>query len=110
MLWLVGWTLRVPVLSDPPLATRIADAFALGETGVGALTMLPVVAVAFGAIPAAMCLNCQVDTAGFADAERRMVCRSNRLDRAGIDTVPGFYGCCSRCNWSRSALSQLRMK
>ena len=53
VLWLVGWTLRVPVLAAPPLATRIADAFGLGEAGVGALTMLPVVAVAFGAIPAA---------------------------------------------------------
>jgi CP family cyanate transporter-like MFS transporter len=53
VLWLVGWTLRVPILAAPPLATRIADAFGLGETGVGALTMLPVVAVAFGAIPAA---------------------------------------------------------
>jgi MFS transporter, CP family, cyanate transporter len=53
VLWLVGWTLRVPILSAPPLATRIADAFELGETGIGALTMLPVVAVAFGAIPAA---------------------------------------------------------
>lgn len=53
VLWLVGWTLRVPILAAPPLATRIADAFGLGETGVGALTMLPIVAVAFGAIPAA---------------------------------------------------------
>ena len=53
VLWLVGWTLRVPILAAPPLATRIADAFGLGETGVGALTMLPVIAVAFGAIPAA---------------------------------------------------------
>ena len=53
VLWLVGWTLRVPVLAAPPLATRIADAFGLGEAGIGALTMLPVIAIAFGAIPAA---------------------------------------------------------
>lgn len=53
ILWLVGWTLRVPILSAPPLATRIADSFGLGEAAVGSLTMLPVVAVAFGAIPAA---------------------------------------------------------
>ena len=53
VLWLVGWTLRVPILAAPPLATRIADTFGLGEAGVGALTMLPIVAVAFGAIPAA---------------------------------------------------------
>lgn len=53
VLWLVGWTLRVPILAAPPLATRIADSFGLGETAEGALTMLPVVLVAFGAIPAA---------------------------------------------------------
>ena len=49
VLWLVGWTLRVPILAAPPLATRIADALGLGEAGIGALTTLPVVAVAFGA-------------------------------------------------------------
>lgn len=54
VLWLVGWTLRVPILAAPPLATRIADTFGLGEAGVGAITMLPVIAVAFGAIPAAL--------------------------------------------------------
>lgn len=53
VLWLVGWTLRVPILAAPPLATRIAESFGLGETAAGALTMLPVVMVAFGAIPAA---------------------------------------------------------
>jgi len=53
VLWLIGWTLRVPILAAPPLATRIADTFGLGEAGIGALTMLPVVAVAFGALPAA---------------------------------------------------------
>ncbi|NOR63776.1 MAG: MFS transporter [Rhodobacteraceae bacterium] len=54
VLWLVGWTLRVPILSAPPLATRIADTFGLNEAGVGAITMLPVIAIAFGAIPAAL--------------------------------------------------------
>lgn len=53
VLWLIGWTLRVPILAAPPLATRIADSFGLGEAGIGALTMLPIVAVAFGALPAA---------------------------------------------------------
>ena len=53
VLWLVGWTLRVPVLAAPPLAIHIADSFGLGEAGMGALTTLPVVALAFGAIPAA---------------------------------------------------------
>ncbi len=53
VLWLIGWTLRVPILAAPPLATRMADTFGLGEAGIGALTMLPIVAVAFGALPAA---------------------------------------------------------
>lgn len=54
VLWLVGWTLRVPVLAAPPLATRMAATFGLDEAGTSALTMLPVVAIAFGAIPAAL--------------------------------------------------------
>lgn len=53
ILWLIGWTLRVPILAAPPLATNIADTFGLGEAGTGAITMLPLVAVAFGAVPAA---------------------------------------------------------
>ena len=57
MLWLVGWTLRVPVLAAPPLATRIADSYGLEAAGIGALTMLPVVAIAFGAIPAALLIG-----------------------------------------------------
>ncbi|MEM7070172.1 MAG: MFS transporter [Pseudomonadota bacterium] len=50
VLWLVGWTLRLPVLAAPPLATRIASTFDLTETGIAALTMLPIMAIAFGAI------------------------------------------------------------
>jgi len=53
LLWLIGWTLRVPVLAAPPLATHMAESFDLDATGVGALTMLPVIAVALGAVPAA---------------------------------------------------------
>lgn len=53
LLWLVGWTLRVPILAAPPLALQIGEAFGLNEAGTGALTMLPIMAVAFGAIPAA---------------------------------------------------------
>lgn len=53
VLWLVGWTLRVPILSAPPLATPIAETYGLGETAEGALTMPPVVTVALGAVPAA---------------------------------------------------------
>ena len=57
VLWLVGWTLRVPVLAAPPLATRMAESFGLEAAGIGALTMLPVVAIAFGAIPAALIIG-----------------------------------------------------
>ena len=53
VLWLVGWTLRVHVLTIPPLAIFIADDLGLSETGLGALTMLPMVTIAFGAIAAA---------------------------------------------------------
>lgn len=53
LLWLVGWTLRVPVLATPPLATRIADDAGMGETGLAALTMLPLLTIAFGALAAA---------------------------------------------------------
>ena len=53
VLWLVGWTLRIHILAAPPLATRISESFGLGEAAEGALTMLPILAVAFGAIPAA---------------------------------------------------------
>lgn len=54
ILWLVGWTLRIPVLAAPPLATSIGETYGLETAGIGALTMLPVVAIAFGAVPAAM--------------------------------------------------------
>lgn len=57
MLWFIGWTLRITVLAAPPLAVDIRDSFLLGEAGVGALTMLPVVAIAFGAIPAAWLIH-----------------------------------------------------
>ncbi|MBQ2261780.1 MAG: MFS transporter [Loktanella sp.] len=53
LLWLVGWTLRVPILAAPPLATHMAESLDLGTAGVGAVTMLPVIAVALGAVPAA---------------------------------------------------------
>jgi len=57
LLWCIGWTLRITVLAAPPLAANIRDDYFLGEAGVGALTMLPVVAIAFGAIPAAWCIH-----------------------------------------------------
>ncbi len=53
LLWLVGWTLRIPILAAPPLAMQMAESLDLGAAGVGAVTMLPVIAVALGAVPAA---------------------------------------------------------
>ena len=43
----------MPILAAPPLATRISESFGLGSAAEGALTMLPIVALALGAIPAA---------------------------------------------------------
>ena len=57
LLWLIGWTLRIPVLSIPPIAINIADDLGLNATGLGALTMVPSVAIAFGAIPAALLIS-----------------------------------------------------
>ncbi len=57
ILWFIGWTLRITVLAAPPLAVEIRDSYLLSEVGVGALTMLPVIAIAFGAIPAAWCIH-----------------------------------------------------
>ena len=53
LLWLVGWTLRIPILATPPLATRMAESLDLGSAGLSAVTMLPIITVALGAVPAA---------------------------------------------------------
>lgn len=52
LLWLAGLYLRIPVLAAPPLATEIAADLSLGQVAVGALTLLPVLLVAIGAVPA----------------------------------------------------------
>lgn len=53
LLWLIGVAMRAPILVAAPLGPRIADALGLAQTGVGALTTLPVLALGLGAIPAA---------------------------------------------------------
>ncbi|KEZ77178.1 MFS transporter [Salinisphaera hydrothermalis] len=53
LLWLTGMAMRAPILVAAPLGPRIADALDLNQTGVGALTTLPVLALGLGAIPAA---------------------------------------------------------
>ena len=57
LLWLVGLYLRIPVLAAPPLAERIAADLGLGGVGVGALTMVPVIMLAIGAVPAALLIG-----------------------------------------------------
>ncbi len=51
LLWLAGLYLRIPVLAAPPLATDIAADLLLGPVSIGALTLIPVLLVALGAIP-----------------------------------------------------------
>ncbi|AWN14896.1 Cyanate MFS transporter [Salinisphaera sp. LB1] len=46
-------TMRAPILVAAPLGPRIAEALSLNQTGVGALTTLPVLALGLGAVPAA---------------------------------------------------------
>ncbi len=53
LLWLTGAAMRAPILVAAPLGPRIADALSLNQTGLGALTTLPVLALGLGAIPAA---------------------------------------------------------
>lgn len=53
LLWLTGMTMRAPILVAAPLGPRIAEALSLNQTGVGALTTLPVLALGLGAVPAA---------------------------------------------------------
>lgn len=53
LLWLSGFCLRISVLAAPPLALDISADFPLGSAGIAALTMLPLLAIALGALPAA---------------------------------------------------------
>ncbi len=54
LLWFAGAYLRIPVLAAPPLAARIGDDLALSQTAIGALTTLPVLMLALGALPGAL--------------------------------------------------------
>ena len=57
LLWLMGLYLRIPVLVAPPLASVIGDDLQLGQMGVGALTTIPVLVFALGALPSAWLNN-----------------------------------------------------
>jgi CP family cyanate transporter-like MFS transporter len=53
LLWLTGIYMRAPILIASPLGDRIRAEMAFGQTGLGALTTLPVLLLGLGAIPAA---------------------------------------------------------
>ncbi|HTT91258.1 MAG TPA: MFS transporter [Acidimicrobiales bacterium] len=50
LLWLIGANLRMAVLALPPVLPDIQHQFHLGETAVGALTTLPILLLALGAV------------------------------------------------------------
>ena len=54
LLWFAGLYLRLPILVIPALAPGIQSELSLGQTGVGALTTLPVLMLSLGALPGAL--------------------------------------------------------
>ena len=50
LLWLTGASLRITMLAVPPVLPLIRQDLQLTERGVGALSGLPVVVLAFGAL------------------------------------------------------------
>ncbi|WP_199457718.1 MULTISPECIES: CynX/NimT family MFS transporter [unclassified Marinobacter] len=57
LLWLAGVYLRVPILVAPPLAPFIADELALSQALTGALTTLPILMLAIGAMPGSLAIS-----------------------------------------------------
>ncbi|MDX1634162.1 MAG: MFS transporter [Marinobacter sp.] len=57
LLWLTGLYLRVPILVAPALAPFIADDLALSQALTGALTALPVLMLAVGAMPGSLLIS-----------------------------------------------------
>lgn len=53
LLWLAGLYLRLPMLVAPPLAPVIGAELALNQSQIGALTTVPVLMLALGAMPGA---------------------------------------------------------
>lgn len=56
LLWLVGLYLRLPILVAPPLAPMIGAELELSQSEVGALTTIPVLMLALGALPGALAI------------------------------------------------------
>lgn len=57
LLWLAGLYLRVPILVAPPLAPFISDDLGLNQTLTGALTTLPILMLAVGAMPGSLAIS-----------------------------------------------------
>ncbi len=56
LLWLVGLYMRLPILLAPPLAPMIGVELDLNETQIGALTTVPVLMLALGALPGSLAI------------------------------------------------------
>ncbi len=57
LLWLSGVYLRIPVLVAPPLAPYISDELGLTQALTGALTTLPILMLAVGAMPGSLAIS-----------------------------------------------------
>ncbi|MGO2134345.1 MFS transporter [Marinobacter sp.] len=57
LLWLAGVYLRIPILVAPPLAPFIGDELALSQSLTGALTTLPILMLAIGAMPGSLSIS-----------------------------------------------------
>ncbi|MFC4257532.1 CynX/NimT family MFS transporter [Marinobacter lacisalsi] len=57
LLWLAGLYLRVPILVAPPLAPFISSDLGLNQTLTGALTTLPILMLAIGAMPGSLSIS-----------------------------------------------------
>ncbi|WP_292276048.1 CynX/NimT family MFS transporter [Marinobacter sp.] len=57
LLWLSGVYLRIPILVAPPLAPFIGDELALSQSLTGALTTLPILMLALGAMPGSLSIS-----------------------------------------------------
>lgn len=57
LLWCAGVYLRITILVAAPLAPTIARDLGLNQTGLGALTILPVLMLALGALPGSLLIS-----------------------------------------------------
>ena len=57
LLWLAGVYLRIPILVAPPLAPFISEDLGLNQALTGALTTLPILMLAIGAMPGSLAIS-----------------------------------------------------